>query len=1046
MVPKCVPLRTIAIGILGAAFAMPSGGWALGLPGTGPGEIADVVERPASAADRAASAVWLEVLKEASQNNVRMLTAGVAVDPPDLLVPGELIIPERVVLVLLNVTVLGGLSIQSAGALELYGADLRFRHELFVLGPNPVFHVAGRLEAHDLYSLSLPLGLHPSLVLANRPSWIHADNPELNKKIESLTGENLLGTVAPFVLQAPPGSRIVFNNSRLGNVVTSVIVGALLVRNTLVHDSGLPFNAFNVNGHTITGSTFERVTIAYQGSASNNLRFENTVVQTAEEGVHLINSNGPTISDSTFQNIGVHGVFTQNTNNVVVSGNTFVNRNVGQAGSTVTFAGGVGAAINDNVATFRRGFFVFGTGPFQFVGNEASQTLEGVVISGPGTHTVTDNFFHDLPGFGGGFFSGSTSGISMSGGTATVARNRVLDSPFVNGIVLSGVPTTVDANVVIGNWRGILQSGAGSVLRFNRAEGNTLGGIETFNANPLSVAGNVATSNRGPGIHIADSAAPAVVDNVVRGNGFGNPAVLRGGLELLRAPAVEFKNNLAEDNAFGYSIPYDSRKALLNADNNWVNGHNLDGTVDPSTQLYWIGGKGCENGLNLAGRTIDPSKGGQFRGVLNIQGSITLYDCGSQTASVTIAGAVLPNNTHGVFAWGTLSLTITSSTFANNKVPYFRGLNTPTPPQFFPIFSGGIFVEGTIPLLVTGSSISGAEAGMNVRNSVGDVTNNNVQTSGTGIAGKASNSVFNDNVLHRNGVGIDLEKNAVTVSSNNVTENTLVGILLRSASPIVEANFVSQNGPGPGGAGILLIGSSPEIRSSTIQGSDQGIAMTGSGPVLQNLLIQHNRVGVGASGQSTPFLVDSTLIDNDAGVQGSSSGVTVLNTTFNGTHGLVMLGGSFNIQRSLIAGGLDGLSLQSASGEMKNTTLTGLVVAVVMSGSSVTFIQCDIVDNFFAGNASQFSSGTINLCNIKNNAAGGLQFSTGTQMTVRDSNIEGNANYGAKNNDGTVTIDARQNWWGAATGPNTAGADQTVGNVFVNPWLGAPKVGAGVQP
>jgi hypothetical protein len=62
---------------------------------------------------------------------------------------------------------------------------------------------------------------------------------------------------------------------------------------------------------------------------------------------------------------------------------------------------------------------------------------------------------------------------------------------------------------------------------------------------------------------------------------------------------------------------------------------------------------------------------------------------------------------------------------------------------------------------------------------------------------------------------------------------------------------------------------------------------------------------------------------------------------------------------------------------------------------------------------------------------------------VTSSCIVGNSAYSFFNNTGAQQI-ATGNWWGAATGPNTPGADTVGGNVDVSAHLTAPILGCSI--
>jgi hypothetical protein len=66
----------------------------------------------------------------------------------------------------------------------------------------------------------------------------------------------------------------------------------------------------------------------------------------------------------------------------------------------------------------------------------------------------------------------------------------------------------------------------------------------------------------------------------------------------------------------------------------------------------------------------------------------------------------------------------------------------------------------------------------------------------------------------------------------------------------------------------------------------------------------------------------------------------------------------------------------------------------------------------------------------------------GSVTSVTGSCIVGNTTSAFYNNQ-PATQAAPNNWWGAATGPNTPGADTTVGNVTTSGYLTEPILGCG---
>ena len=111
------------------------------------------------------------------------------------------------------------------------------------------------------------------------------------------------------------------------------------------------------------------------------------------------------------------------------------------------------------------------------------------------------------------------------------------------------------------------------------------------------------------------------------------------------------------------------------------------------------------------------------------------------------------------------------------------------------------------------------------------------------------------------------------------------------------------------------------------------------------------------------------------------------------------------------------------SATLSNVTVTGSTIegagAVEMIGvNDIDIIQSNISDN----------TNGIRVLSVDG-------YEANEDVNIENSTISGNANYGVKNADGSITIDARSNWWGSESGPDDGAVS---GNVDVNPWLDAP--------
>ncbi len=84
------------------------------------------------------------------------------------------------------------------------------------------------------------------------------------------------------------------------------------------------------------------------------------------------------------------------------------------------------------------------------------------------------------------------------------------------------------------------------------------------------------------------------------------------------------------------------------------------------------------------------------------------------------------------------------------------------------------------------------------------------------------------------------------------------------------------------------------------------------------------------------------------------------------------------------------------------------------------------------------SSPIITFNNITNNT-NGIYCLDGSNATIHWNNIHNNKEYGVRNFDSTITINATNNWWGHSSGPrhpsNPGFGDRVSDYVRYNPWL-----------
>ncbi|MFZ1983122.1 MAG: right-handed parallel beta-helix repeat-containing protein, partial [Desulfatitalea sp.] len=107
-----------------------------------------------------------------------------------------------------------------------------------------------------------------------------------------------------------------------------------------------------------------------------------------------------------------------------------------------------------------------------------------------------------------------------------------------------------------------------------------------------------------------------------------------------------------------------------------------------------------------------------------------------------------------------------------------------------------------------------------------------------------------------------------------------------------------------------------------------------------------------------------------------------------------------------------------------------------LSNAKPTIAYCNLRYSSHAGinvTGSGSTGATIN-CNTFSNNLYGLYVSNALPL-IQQNNFNANTNYGLYYSS-AGTLNAEDNWWGAAAGPNTTG-DRTYGNVDAEPWSNA---------
>lgn len=134
------------------------------------------------------------------------------------------------------------------------------------------------------------------------------------------------------------------------------------------------------------------------------------------------------------------------------------------------------------------------------------------------------------------------------------------------------------------------------------------------------------------------------------------------------------------------------------------------------------------------------------------------------------------------------------------------------------------------------------------------------------------------------------------------------------------------------------------------------------------------------------------------------------------------------IVRNRIVGGYYGIDLTTS-----DTTVTAVIDSNAVSGTGMAAVDIYYVYGPVTGTGN----------NIQNNLQYGVYDPSGRAgHSFTQGAFVGNATWAVYASAGNFAFDASNNWWGAATGPHTPGADSVTGTVTTTPYLAADNTGS----
>jgi hypothetical protein len=194
--------------------------------------------------------------------------------------------------------------------------------------------------------------------------------------------------------------------------------------------------------------------------------------------------------------------------------------------------------------------------------------------------------------------------------------------------------------------------------------------------------------------------------------------------------------------------------------------------------------------------------------------------------------------------------------------------------------------------------------------------------------------------------------------------------------------------------------------------------------------VSRSKYGIYAANKDANFgdATTTTATLNGVSISGASTaGVYVYDDPANANNSDITL----NVQgATTISNSVTGVLVEGADATL---TSSGAYPAATISGNTAHGIRATV--------------GTVDadLLNINTNGVG-IEAQNGATVAVNTSNITSNTGNGATNSNvgGTPVLDATNNWWGNADGPDGAGpgtGDEVSANVNFCPWLGAAAPG-----
>lgn len=322
------------------------------------------------------------------------------------------------------------------------------------------------------------------------------------------------------------------------------------------------------------------------------------------------------------------------------------------------------------------------------------------------------------------------------------------------------------------------------------------------------------------------------------------------------------------------------------------------------------------------------------------------------------------------------------------------------------------------------------------------ITASQVTVGGRGHGFTIRNGRYGDDTDIGAGLRVDSNANNVTLTGNLVQDNTAAGFWIQGNGHLITYNTARRNRTGEAGRGFQITGDGHTIayNNSIESGGEEG---SGFFVVGDDILFFRNKtadnVGPGIEIRGSGLLV----ISNEAkrsehfGFAGGGTNAVFQDNVADSNYMGFVVGGTNAIVRENIAKNSIEAGFFIAGGKGKvfthNVSVHNAEGFLINGGTNLQFTRNTVLNNYRVGFSVEGGSKVLIRQNvIKGNRESGID-TISTGVTISQNNIQGNGHYkgasgvikncGVRNRSGGI-VPAKNNFWGASTGPGPNPADR----------------------